>query len=188
MDGRTICDAMVAIDEELAVLNRRRQLLSELLHTFQVAPPAAEIEHDRPAPAAPATKKKPAPYVAQPANGGKAKWDYPEVAKVITVADERGQRRVAALNERYGVSSATAQWLVKRCREMSLIPDSKPFTREPIERAPFDPQRARDEAAGPPVGRVQPLAAPIAPKTSTAEPKPERFSTDAVASMLGGVA
>lgn len=186
MDGRTICDAMVAIDEELAVLTQRRRLLAELLATYQIQPPAAaDVEADRPAPA---PKKKPAPYVAQPANGGKAKWDYPEVAKVITVADERGQRRGAALNERYGVSSATAQWLVKRCREMSLIPDSKPFTREPIERAPFDPQRARDEAAGPPVGRVQPLAAPIAPRASSAEPKPERFSTDAVASMLGGVA
>ena len=152
MDGRTICDAMVAIDEELAVLNRRRQLLSELLHTFQVAPPAAEIEHDRPAPAAPATKKKPA---KRPAPAVARKWDQ----VVAKVAIAKGCS-AAELGAYYGVTADMGRYLIRQCRTRGLLDDKS--------------------------AKVRPT--PIAPKTSTAEPKPERFSTDAVASMLGGVA
>lgn len=193
MDGRTITDAMVAIDEELAVLNWRRQLPSELLTTFQIAPPAAEVEADRPAPTLPTDLRQAigSPRMPQPAKGGKAKWDYPEIAAVILAADEGGERRVTVLVERYKVTPATAQWLVKRCREMSLIPGLKPFTAEPITRAPFDPQVARDEAAGPKVGPVQwtpgTLGWPAGEKP-TAEPKPERFDAQAVAVMLDGAA
>ena len=74
------------------------------------------------------------PYGRLP--GGR--WDWHIVAHEIGKADDAGQRRVRPLAEVFDVSAATAQWMVKRCRELSLID---------TERTPVNHQAARDAAA-----------------------------------------
>lgn len=66
------------------------------------------------------------------------RWDWDVVAAEIGVADDNCTRRARHLADTFDVSAATAQWMVKRCREMSLID---------TERAPVNHQAARDAAA-----------------------------------------
>lgn len=66
------------------------------------------------------------------------RWDWDVVAAEIGVADDNCTRRARHLADTFDVSAATAQWMVKRCREMSLID---------VERAPVNHQAARDAAA-----------------------------------------
>lgn len=113
MDGRTIASVMVAIDEELAVLNRRRQLLSELLTTFQIAPPPAEVEADRP-------KKKLAPKTTT------AKWDYNAVAAVAKAND----MSAAEVGRYFGVTADMGRYLIRQCRTRGLL-DAKSTPKPP---------------------------------------------------------
>ena len=69
---------------------------------------------------------------------GTKQWDWQSIGNEITLADDFGWRRVKHLQDAIGVSPATAQWMVKRCRELSLID---------VERPKFDQQKARDAAA-----------------------------------------
>ena len=69
---------------------------------------------------------------------GTKQWDWQSIGNEITLADYWGWRRVKHLQDAIGVSPATAQWMVKRCRELSLID---------VERPSFDQQKARDAAA-----------------------------------------
>ena len=69
---------------------------------------------------------------------GTKQWDWESIGNEITLADYWGWRRVKHLQDAIGVSAATAQWMVKRCRELSLID---------AERPRFDEQKARDAAA-----------------------------------------
>lgn len=69
---------------------------------------------------------------------GTKQWDWESIGNEITLADYWGWRRVKHLQDAIGVSAATAQWMVKRCRELSLID---------VERPSFDQQKARDAAA-----------------------------------------
>lgn len=66
------------------------------------------------------------------------RWDWDVVAAEIGVADVNCTRRARYLADTFDVSAATAQWMVKRCRELSLID---------TERAPVNHQAARDAAA-----------------------------------------
>lgn len=66
------------------------------------------------------------------------RWDWDLIATRIRMADDAGERRVRHLAEVFDVSAATAQWMVKRCRELSLID---------TERTPVNYQAARDAAA-----------------------------------------
>lgn len=66
------------------------------------------------------------------------RWNWPNIAALIGRIDDEGQRRVAGLVDELDVSDATAQWMVKRCRELSLID---------VERPAFTEQNARDRAA-----------------------------------------
>ncbi len=69
---------------------------------------------------------------------GTKQWDWQSIGNEITLADDFGWRRIKHLQDAIGVSPATAQWMVKRCRELSLID---------VERPSFDQQKARDAAA-----------------------------------------
>jgi hypothetical protein len=66
------------------------------------------------------------------------RWNWDNVAALIDRIDAGGERRVAGLVNELDVSDATAQWMVKRCRELSLID---------LERPTFTEQNARDRAA-----------------------------------------
>lgn len=66
------------------------------------------------------------------------RWNWPNIAALICRIDAGGERRVAGLVNELDVSDATAQWMVKRCRELSLID---------VERPAFTEQNARDRAA-----------------------------------------
>jgi hypothetical protein len=66
------------------------------------------------------------------------RWNWPNIAALIGRIDAGGERRVAGLVNELDVSDATAQWMVKRCRELSLID---------LERPAFTEQNARDRAA-----------------------------------------
>lgn len=67
--------------------------------------------------------------------------------RIIAEALAHERKQGAALAAAFDVNMTTAYWMVKRCREMGHITDSKPFTSEPITRTSFDPQAARDAAA-----------------------------------------
>jgi hypothetical protein len=66
------------------------------------------------------------------------RWNWSNIAALIDRIDAGGERRVAGLVNELDVSDATAQWMVKRCRELSLID---------VERPAFTEQNARDRAA-----------------------------------------
>jgi hypothetical protein len=66
------------------------------------------------------------------------RWNWSNIAALIDRIDAGGERRVAGLVNELDVSDATAQWMVKRCRELSLID---------LERPAFTEQNARDRAA-----------------------------------------
>jgi len=66
------------------------------------------------------------------------RWDWDAIAALIGRIDAGGERRVAGLVHELDVSEATAQWMVKRCRELSLID---------LERPSFSEQGARERAA-----------------------------------------
>ena len=66
------------------------------------------------------------------------RWDWDVVAREIVAADIDGERRARHLADTFDVSAATAQWMVKRCRELSLIDTDRPAVNH---------QAARDAAA-----------------------------------------
>lgn len=69
---------------------------------------------------------------------GSTQWNWELIGEEIEIGDIIGTRRTKHLQTVLGVSAATAQWMVKRCRELSLID---------VERPKFDQQKARDAAA-----------------------------------------
>jgi len=69
---------------------------------------------------------------------GTKQWNWELIGEEIEIGDIIGTRRTKHLQTVLGVSAATAQWMVKRCRELSLID---------VERPKFDQQKARDAAA-----------------------------------------
>ena len=69
---------------------------------------------------------------------GSTQWNWELIGEEIEIGDVIGARRTKHLQTVLGVSAATAQWMVKRCRELSLID---------VERPSFDQQKARDAAA-----------------------------------------
>ena len=69
---------------------------------------------------------------------GSTQWNWELIGEEIEIGDIIGTRRTKHLQTVLGVSAATAQWMVKRCRELSLID---------VERTSFDQQKARDAAA-----------------------------------------
>lgn len=69
---------------------------------------------------------------------GTKQWNWELIGEEIKIGDIIGTRRTKHLQTVLGVSAATAQWMVKRCRELSLID---------VERPSFDQQKARDAAA-----------------------------------------
>ena len=69
---------------------------------------------------------------------GTTQWNWELIGEEIEIGDIIGTRRTKHLQTVLGVSAATAQWMVKRCRELSLID---------VERPSFDQQKARDAAA-----------------------------------------
>jgi hypothetical protein len=169
----TIVVAMEQLDSEVAVLIERRRLLQQLLATFDDAdgntveptPAWTRVEVERESPEAlnerfsivDAEPVKPKP---QPKATGTrpAKWNYVEVAQVLAAGVEAGKSASGSLVQHYGVNSAMAGYLMKRCRELGYTRDPKvSFVPTPIERTPFDPQVARDATAGPSTGRVRPL-------------------------------
>ena len=83
----------------------------------------------------PETVQQDDPHPYKTENG---RWDWDVIAAEIEVADDAGERRAKHLAEWVEVSESTAYWMVKRCREMSLID---------TERAPANHQAARDAAA-----------------------------------------
>jgi hypothetical protein len=148
----TIVAAMAELDAGLAVLTQRRQLLQQLLATWDdedgetVEQPAIE----QPAPKA----ERRAPV--EPASTKGRKWDFAEVAKVIADGVEAGKTASGSLVEHYGVNVGVAGYLMKRCRELGYSRDVRvSFVPTPIERTSFDAQAARDAVAGPATGPVK---------------------------------
>lgn len=84
-----------------------------------------------------------------------AKHDWDAIGEIARIAQAAGQPIGRTLAEELGVNMTTANWMVKRCRELGHIAGSQRFTKEPMTREPFDPQKARDAAAGPKVGKVE---------------------------------
>ena len=83
----------------------------------------------------PETVQQDDPHPYKTENG---RWDWEVIAAEIEVADDAGERRAKHLAEMVVVPESTAYWMVKRCREMSLID---------TERTPVNHQAARDAAA-----------------------------------------
>lgn len=177
------CDALDAelvqlraeIDERTDRCDRIETALASLRPLVHDTPPAAAPAAQRPAPAQPAQSTGNTrvcdgcgqtfsalgygPHRRHCAASGAADAiDYAEVAKVYRDAVAAGRAPIRALMERFGVRETTAKNWPPICRKRGLLDPAKPFTSEPITRAPFDPQKARDEQAGPSVGAVKPLA------------------------------
>ena len=149
MDRSTITQAIADLDDELALLTRRRQLLEEVLATYGgaiTAVPAAPI-----VPAVEATQK--------PAH---RKWNYAEVAKAVRNApgDIPAARHLSRL---YGIPEKTGYHLIKRCRELGHLDDPQvPFVpaaarpKTPVRDLPkakpdsgmFDPQAVAEALGG----------------------------------------
>jgi hypothetical protein len=195
----TIVVAMEQLDTQLATLSERRQLLQQLLATWD-DPDGNTVDVDldlptvNPSPAAsPLATTTDRQRPPKPADTKQRKWDYLEVANVAATAANKGQRASEVLAAHYGVTKAMSYFLLKRCRELSLLDDaSRPFTTEPITRASFDAEAARDraalaaaprEGAG---GRSKSWAPEPRPKAEPVAEKAPRFSTaDALAAIEG---
>jgi hypothetical protein len=200
----TIVVAMEQLDSELAVLSQRRQLLQQLLATWDDAdgetvttawvrverepePPEQANERFAIVDAAPPATETPARR-----GGRQKKWDYLEVAQVITDGVEAGKTATGSLVDHYGVNKGMAGFLMKRCRELGYTRDERtPFVSTPIERTSFDAEAARDRAAvasAPKDGRGggtpswQPTPRPVRPMAAEA-PAPKFSVDDAVAAL-----
>lgn len=75
------------------------------------------------------------------------KWNWIAVGALAREAQESGASIAGTLRDRLDVSSATAQWMVKRCRELGHLNNNRAWTAEPMTRTAFDPDRARAMAA-----------------------------------------
>jgi len=141
MDRSTITQAITDLDDELALLTRRRQLLEEVLATYGGAITAVPA-----APIVPAVRK----------------WNYAEVAKAVRNApgDIPAARHLSRL---YGIPEKTGYHLIKRCRELGHLDDPQvPFVpaaarpKTPVRDLPkakpdsgmFDPQAVAEALGG----------------------------------------
>lgn len=165
MDRSTITQAITDLDDELALLTRRRQLLEEVLATYGgaiTAVPAAPI-----VPAVEATQK--------PAH---RKWNYAEVAKAVRNApgDIPAARHLSRL---YCIPEKTGYHLIKRCRELGHLDDPQ---------VPFVPAAALDQVVAD--LRRDAAARPKTPVRDLPKAKPSSgmFDPQAVAEALGGAA
>ena len=137
----TITQAIADLDDELALLTRRRQLLEEVLATYGGAITAVPA-----APIVPAVRK----------------WNYAEVAKAVRNApgDIPAARHLSRL---YGIPEKTGYHLIKRCRELGHLDDPQvPFVpaaarpKTPVRDLPkakpdsgmFDPQAVAEALGG----------------------------------------
>jgi hypothetical protein len=194
MDLDSITVAIKALDGELATLTTRRRLLAELAATYEPTPVDAlgvkkvhawvQYSDEQIVDPAPA----PAPKTTNAAEPKQTKWDYPEVARIAAAAAEDGRQVARALADHYAVTIDMGRYLLKRCREKSLLDDASRLI-EPIGRHEFDPQVARDAMAGAPVGPVTWI--PGSPgRPANPNPSPtitqtvERFTTDDAAAAL----
>lgn len=163
MDRSTITTAIADLDDELALLTRRRQLLEEVLATYGGTTGWVEAPREV-VPAAEANAQfalvdaKPAPKTAH------RKWNYAEVAKAVRNApgDIPAARHLSRL---FGIPEKTGYHLIKRCRELGYLDDPQ---------VPFVPAAARPKTP------VRDL-----PK---AKPDSGMFDPQAVAEALGGAA
>lgn len=110
-----------------------------------------EPEPPTPAPTLRSVPARKAPAKVNEDNPAKkdGKWDWVVVGKIATDAQDAGVSIAKALQATLDVSQATAQWMVKRCRELGHLASSREsWTSEPIARQPFDPDKARAAAVG----------------------------------------
>lgn len=149
----TIVVAMEQLDTQLATLSERRQLLQQLLATYDdadgetVEPTWVHVERD---PATVATDEQFAIVDAapktKPAPRAMRKWDYAAVADEVKKAP--ATMPVARhLAQTYDIPEKTGYHLIKRCRELGYLDDPKvSFVPTPIERTSFDAEAARDRS------------------------------------------
>jgi len=145
----TITQAIADLDDELALLTRRRQLLEEVLATYGGAITAV--------PAAPASGSP-----RRQARSAQRKWNYAEVAKAVRNApgDIPAARHLSRL---YGIPEKTGYHLITRCRELGHLDDPQvPFVpaaarpKTPVRDLPkakpdsgmFDPQAVAEALGG----------------------------------------
>lgn len=114
----TVNSMIEQLDDSIAEISHDIDRLSEMRDRFKAARLAL-------APQAPAGHRKiePAPIVKPAAPQRKPKvmrkHDWPAIAQVIKTADAAGIARIQALRKAY--PNVDSYWLVKRCRELSLI-------------------------------------------------------------------
>lgn len=134
---------------EIARCRSRADALQTVLDAAEAVPGEESVPMVRPpaegVPQPPVElPRPPAKEQRKPAAKRGEKYDWSEVAAEITRALDAGQAITKTLAVRYGVSSAMASWMIKRCREKGLIPESG-ITRKPSEAAL--PTAAPDPAA-----------------------------------------
>lgn len=151
----TIVVAMEQLDTQLATLSERRQLLQQLLATYDDADgntveAAAWVRVERD-PADVAANEQFAIVDAAPAPKTTAgrklqKWDYAAVAEVVRKAPT-SMPVARHLAQTYGIPEKTGYHLIKRCRELGYLEDPRvSFVPAPIERTSFDAEAARDRS------------------------------------------
>lgn len=147
---------------------------------------ATKAARPKPAPAPPATPA----LIAAPRRGRPPKYSPDEVAVTFRTAEADGRNGVQAVAAKFNIPNFQASRLVARARELELIPMStEPGTSEPITKMAFDPQKVRDEQAGPSVGAVKGLTgksrSPAAPARVT--PLRPEFTPDTTPARTGEV-
>lgn len=135
-------------DAEISRLDAARVALRSALAAL--VPTAADVPAEQPRQATP--KARP-PKPVKERRTRSSSIDYAAVAAWINKAKAEGTYSQAALAEAFGSRLSIVKNWSGVCRSMGLLDAEPRATTEPITRAPFSEQVARDAVAGPAVGK-----------------------------------
>lgn len=137
MDRSTITQAITDLDDELALLTRRRQLLEDVLATYD-GPGLATALVVAPAPAAPKSKTAAKPK-SKTAAAAQRKWDFQEIARVVDEALFDGKNPRLVLISRYEVNDAMSYYLMKQVKKLR---NPVHLPKPPVDTGRFTPDDA----------------------------------------------